>query len=229
MPTSVDQWTPQWAYAIGLLATDGCLGGGKTVIFTSKDLQLMETFRQCIGAQAPIARNGGAYRVQIGDIRFFRWLQSIGVGERKSLTLGALAVPRNLLVHTVRGLLDGDGSIYTGITIPNRSSYPLHQYQRLQVRFHSASSKHIEWLRRTIKHLANLDGWVTTKKKVVDGREYHPLWLLRYSKHESRVLLTWLYSDETAPRLERKWLKWVDFRDNGKPTRAYREKPSLRT
>lgn len=190
--------------------------------FTSKDRDLVETFRSCIGAEAPIGRNQDAYRVQVGDIRFYRWLESIGVTPRKSLTLGALAVPARFMLDTVRGLMDGDGSVYVGMTVPNRSRYPGHTYQRLRVKFHSASSGHIEWLRGEIRAILALKGWVTAQMRPGGAL----LFVLRYSKHESITLLEKLYEDPTAPRLERKWLQWVEFRDHGKPTRKWTNRRS---
>ena len=57
-------------------------------------------------------RTGGiVYRTQIGDAAFCRWLATIGIGPRKSLTIGALRVPDKYLLVVARGLLDGDGSI----------------------------------------------------------------------------------------------------------------------
>lgn len=219
------EWTPEFAYAIGLLATDGCLGGRKAVILTSKDRDLLETFKRCIAAEAPIGRNRHAYRVQVMDVRFYRWLEWIGVTPRKSLTLGALSVPDAFVLHTVRGLLDGDGSIYTGLTIPNRKRYPHHSYQRLWVRFHSASLAHIEWLRALLERSLGIRGFVTFKRP---RTERHAIvWILRYAKHESMRLLDALYADPAAPCLERKWKSWVDFRDHGKPTRTWTRRSSV--
>ena len=215
------EWSPEWAYAIGLVATDGCLAGGKFVAFTSKDLDLVETFKRCVGAQAPTGRNGNAYRVQICDVRLFRWLMSLGLTPRKSLTLGALNVPRELIADTVRGLLDGDGSVITTLTIPNRKRYPGHVYQRLLVQFLSGGARHIDWLRATLNEELGLQGWVQTRRREATTREYAPLYLLRYSKHEAMRLLQWLYASESAPRLARKYAKWIDFRDNGLPTRGW--------
>jgi len=182
---------------------------------------LIEVFKSCIGAQAPIGRNGSAYRVQVTDVRFHRWLESIGITPRKSLTLGALVVPSGLLVHAIRGLLDGDGSIYTGFTVPNRRRYPDHVYQRLNVRFHSASLKHIQWLRVVVEKERGLQGWVTVQRKKSLGDRHAPMHVLRYSKHESMRLLEWLYANPMSPRLDRKWRKWIAFREAGKPTRTW--------
>ena len=219
-PQSDEEWTPRFAYAVGLLATDGGLTGRKTVALVSKDKALVRTFLACIGATNPIGRNAKAFRVQIHDVAFYRWLESIGVTARKSLTLGPLSVPRVVFLDMVRGLFDGDGSIYTGKTVPNRRRYPGHVYQRLIVRFHSASEQHIQWLRAQIAAILGLSGWTTVQRKELDGRDSF-LFVLRYSKHESSVLLPALYSDARSPRLRRKWRKWVAFRDHGMPTRTW--------
>lgn len=100
---------------MGLVATDGCLTG-RAVTFTNTDRQLVETFIQCVGQTVKIGvqfkpRRQPAYRAQLGNRTFFDWLISIGVTPRKSLTIGAIAVPDEFFLAVVRGLLDGDGSV----------------------------------------------------------------------------------------------------------------------
>lgn len=92
-------WTPTLAYAIGLMATDGCVVDGDHVSFPSADRELVELFAMCLGKRNQISpfrtRTGGiAYRVQFGDVAFCRWLAAIGITGRKSLTIGALDVPK---------------------------------------------------------------------------------------------------------------------------------------
>ena len=137
------------------------------------------------------------------------------------MTLGELAVPHELLAHTVRGLLDGDGSVVVTLTTPNRKRYPEHNYQRLRVNFLSGGEAHIAWLREILRSELAISGWVTARQKRDLTHEYAPLFLLRYSKHESIKLLTWLYASADAPRLQRKYAKWIEFRDNGLPTRGW--------
>src|SRR5438445_346368 len=109
-------WTHTLAYAIGLMATDGCVADGDHVSFPSADRELVELFAACLGKGNTISetrtRTGGTvFRLQFGDVAFCRWLATIGITGRKSLTIGALDVPDAYLVPLARGLLDGDGSI----------------------------------------------------------------------------------------------------------------------
>src|SRR4030088_2872463 len=86
-------WTPELAYAVGLLATDGNLSSsGRHVSVSSAERLVLETFLRCVGRRAKIGDVKGGYgdhglRVQIGDVGLYRWLQSIGLTPRKSLTL----------------------------------------------------------------------------------------------------------------------------------------------
>lgn len=197
--------------------TDGCLSSNKkTVTQVSKDRDLLETFKRCVGSDAPIRWNQHAFRVQVCDVAFYRWLESIGLMRRKSLVVGPIAVPDNVFAHFVRGLLDGDGSILFSIVIPNPRRYPLHSYPRLRVQFLSASRDHIEWLTSRIKDLYGLEGWTTTRYQA----QRAPLHILRFSKHEAIQLLSRLYADPTAPRLERKWGVWNAFL-SARPTRMW--------
>lgn len=163
-----------------------------------------------------------AFRVQVVDVGFYCWLEWIGLTPRKSLTLGPLAIPDHVFLDFTRGLLDGDGSIKTDIVVPNPQRYPNHRYQRLCVQFHSASERHVVWLRSELRRLLGLRGWVGVRTR---GR-YSPFYTLRYSKHESITLLTELYRDTAAPRLERKWAKWNDFCLNGMRTRMWSRRRS---
>lgn len=217
-PANDEAWTPELAYAVGLIATDGCLSSDrKTVVQVSKDRDLIETFRRCIGSQAKISWNRNAYRVHMCDVGLYRWLQTIGLSQRKSLTLGPVRVPDAVFLHFVRGLLDGDGSILVSMVVPNPRAYPHHRYQRLRVQFLSASERHATWLRAELRRLLGLEGWLDVRVKP----GVHLQYVIRYSKHESIALLTALYADPLAPRLERKWARWNDFFTKGKPTRLW--------
>lgn len=207
------EWTPNIAYAVGLIATDGCLlGTGRHIAFTSKDLDLIDTFLLCVGKRtrphSVRSRLGSAYRVQFSDVLLYRWLQAIGLSRRKSLTLGGIDVPEGLLGDVVRGLLDGDGSILHFWYRGSGKASPHHVYERLLTKFNSASRDHVEWLRNRLTARLGIRGCVT-QARMKSGNFY---FTLAYAKRESCVLLSHLYADPAAPRLERKWRIWDDYR-----------------
>jgi hypothetical protein len=207
------EWTPTLAYAVGLLATDGCQTDGRHLAFPSADRELVEILLRSLRKTNKIAtvatRTGGVvYRTQIGDVLLCRWLLGVGVTPRKSLTLGALVVPDSLILECARGLLDGDGSIANFTTRPTRKKYPSYYYERLYVEFNSASRAHLDWLRLKLEPFAQHRGWLIVTPATEDRHEYCSL---RYGKAASLRLLPQLYRDPSVPRLERKYRKWQSY------------------
>lgn len=207
-------WTPELAYAVGLTATDGCLITGKTTIdFTSNDRELVECFLSCIGRPSSycsrvVAKDGQKFRAQIGDVRLYRWFQSLGLTPRKSLTIGALAIPDEHFAHFTRGVLDGDGSIDCFVHSPIRKIDENYRYLRLGVRFHSASRAFVLWLSQRLLALRGVRGALHVEP---NKDPYGPLFVLKYGKYASIDLLTWLYRDSVARRLQRKFAIWNGY------------------
>ena len=82
-------WSPTIAYVVGLIATDGNLSSdGRHLSIPSKDLDLLESLRACLGLTNSIGRHSNArghiHRLQWGDRLFYDWLQSIGLTPAKS-------------------------------------------------------------------------------------------------------------------------------------------------
>ena len=203
-------WTPMLAYAVGLIATDGNLSpNGKTTNVVSGDVDLLESFKRCIPRAGRIGRHGpNCWHVTVSSVDFYRWLQSIGLTPAKSLTLGGIDVPDAVFTDLVRGLMDGDGSLQSYVHHPggNVRRYPTYRYERLIVRFHSASPTHLRWLRDRLRRLLSIDGAIL-KVKLKRDRKNH-MYELRYGKHASLTLLPLMYADPDAPRLDRKWKIW---------------------
>ncbi len=207
-------WTDDLAYAVGLIATDGCLSrDGRDVIFVSRDEALVESFIRCAGhprariTSWPSSAGTPIYRVQLSDVRFYQWLISLGLHPAKSLTLGALAIPSEHFTGFVRGLLDGDGTIYVLRHRPTRKAQPGYWYERLWTYFTSASRAHIDWLRGEVTRLYGLRGYIETTRR--QGR--HAFYRLKFGNRESLKLLSILYADPTAPALQRKRDIWLAY------------------
>jgi hypothetical protein len=212
-PLASIEWTPTLAYAVGLLATDGCQTDGRHLAFPSADRELVEILLRCLGKTNKIAiertRTGGVvYRTQIGDVRFCRWLLAVGVTPRKSLTLGPLNVPDDLVLECARGLMDGDGDITNFTHAATKKAYPNYRYERIVLGFNSASRAHLEWLRAKLEPYAKAPGWLGIKAATAERHEYVKL---RYGKRDGLRLLALLYRDPTVPRLERKYRIWQSY------------------
>jgi hypothetical protein len=207
------------------MATDGSLAKtGRHISFVSKDHDQIQTFLRCVDRLgATIRHDGTAFRVYFGDVELYDWLRAIGLTPRKSLTLAGLAVPAAFFFDVVRGLLDGDGSIFHYVHEPNRADYPNYRYRRLCVRFYSASEAHVKWLQARIRTTLGARGALIRQPPAPKN----DLFALQYAKHASTVLLTKLYEDPMSPRLLRKWLIWEDFRSQPITTRPYQRRKPL--
>ena len=153
------KWSSQFAYAIGLLTTDGNLSkDGRHLNMTSKDEEQIINFKNCLDLQNKIGRKGSGttmgkkyFVLQFGDVNFYEFLVSIGLKPAKSKTLGRLDIPREYFWDFLRGCVDGDGSIGT-------FKHPESIYPQLRVRIYSASPKFLEWIKTEIMINSDLKG-----------------------------------------------------------------------
>jgi hypothetical protein len=202
------------AYVVGLTATDGCLYTGfRKINFKSMDRQLVDTYRSLLGRsnrikEQPTRTGGMTYFLDFADTRLYGWFESIGLSPRKSLTLGAIDVPDQFLGPLLRGLLDGDGTIYNLTHAPTRTTYPAYQYERLWTYFSSASRPHLEWVQGRVAARYNLQGRIEQQPRR-EGR--HDFFRLKYGNRESIELLRALYPTPDVPKLERKWKIWNGY------------------
>src|SRR3989338_8444847 len=177
-----EKWSANLAYAIGLIATDGCMASKVTLIdLTSKDREQLENFCKCVDVDFRITEkkgsNGKTYlRIQFKSVLFYRFLLSIGLTPAKSKTLGELKVPDEYFFDFLRGVFDGDGSFYSYWDPRWRSSFMFY------ISITSASPVFIEWLRRKLSLLLGVGGHVS-----MDGRRITKQ--LKYAKRESLIIL----------------------------------------
>ncbi len=196
-------WSSKIAYAVGLMASDGCLSpDGRHLNLTSKDSEQIENIRECLGLSAKISTKRGSnidkgicYQIQWSDVTLYKFLLDVGLTPRKSLTLGALNVPDQYFFDFLRGSFDGDGSFYSYFDLRWKNSFMFY------LSFTSASNLHIKWLQETISRLTGAKGHITIvgKKTVMSN--------LRYAKKESTIVLSRMYPESTLMFLNRKRLK----------------------
>jgi hypothetical protein len=198
-------WSPELAYAVGIIATDGNLSSdGRHLAVSSQDVDLLETVRRCLSLTASITpcsgTQGRCRHIQWSDRTFYDWLLTVGLMPAKSLRLGPLAVPDDFFRDFVRGCIDGDGSIVTYLDRFNTPKNPNYVYDRLYVSIVSASPRFLRWLQLSVFRLRGLTGDLTVRR----SPKHHDLWRLRYAKRESFRLLQWMYYAPDIPALRRK-------------------------
>jgi hypothetical protein len=180
------------------LTTDGNLSNDRRHIdFTSKDKEQISNFMGCLKIRNKIGiKTSGysgkkAFRIQFGDINFYRFLLDIGLTPRKSKTLKAIKIPKEYFFDFLRGHFDGDGTFYSYWDSRWLSSFMFYTV------FISASKLHIGWLQSQLYHLLGIHGH-TTKSNQKTTYQLH------YAKKESLKLLPKLYYDGSAVCLSRK-------------------------
>ena len=190
------KWSPNIAYAVGLITTDGSLSSDKRhITFVSKDIGLIKTLKHCLCLNNRIKpkKSGFSkkmyYKIQFGDVKFYRWLLKIGLTPNKTKSIGELNLPKKYLPDFLRGHLDGDGCL----RVFQDPVY--HNSKRLYTVFYSASLKHLKWIQKQINRLLKINGWIESGNRV---------YRLTYAKLESKVLLPFLYYNKRIPFLKRK-------------------------
>lgn len=112
----LENWSPDLAYFVGLMLSDGNVRDTGAVGFVSLDRCSTEFVRDYIAPDSPIREE----RTKLGTIAF-RWtvwsrplvdrLGQLGIHPRKSLTVRMPPVPDDCVWDFLRGLLDGDGHV----------------------------------------------------------------------------------------------------------------------
>lgn len=196
------EWSPDFAYAIGLIATDGNLSkDGRHLNFTSKDYELVVIFKKCLNLDNKIGRKarGGSlekkyFMVQFGDRNFYDFLVNLGLKVAKSKILESLDIPSKYFADFFRGCIDGDGCITS-------HKHPESKYLQWRLKLSSASPKFLYWAKQQIKESYNVQGGFV--RHTPNNRAYE----LTYGKRDAEKILTIVYYPGVKYYLRRKFLK----------------------
>lgn len=195
-----ETWTANLAYAVGLIATDGCLANdGLLIDLSSKDEEQLLNFSKCLGVNFHIGKkqNGNGnqcLRIQFKNRFFYDFLLSIGLTPKKSLTMGKLTIPKKYFFDFLRGCFDGDGCFYSYWDPRWKSSHMFY------LEFVSASKKHIDWLREELQNQTSIVGHIAQ-----DGKK--STYQLKYGKKESLEIIKKMYYSPNVVFLSRKFDK----------------------
>jgi len=196
-----EKWSANLAYAIGLIATDGCLSSNRLLIdLTSKDKEQLLNFCKCVGVNFKIGnkwnkKGDECLRIQFKNRYFYDFLLSIGLTPRKSLTMGKLKIPNKHFYDFLRGSFDGDGSFYSYWDSRWRSSHMFY------LTFSSASRMHILWLQEEIYKSLVINGHISKSQR--KGSIYS----LRYAKKDAMEIIRKMYYNPNVVCLSRKRIK----------------------
>lgn len=189
------EWSPNFAYAIGLLVTDGSLSkNGRHICLVSKDEEQLQNFMRALGINVSVGKGTSASRVQFSDVLFYQFLQDIGLMPNKTKIIGEVKIPERYFFDFLRGSFDGDGCTYSYFDPRWKSSYMFY------TTFVSASRAHIIWLQRVLYERLGIKGHITG-----DGRKR--VLQLKYAKADSLKLLRKMYYSGEVLCLSRKRLK----------------------
>lgn len=177
-------------YIIGYIVTDGNLSpDGRHVCITSKDIGHLFKLRSALHLKSSIGRKASSssqekiYGVlQFSDVNFYRYLQQINIGPCKSLIQGKVLIDMNYFGDFIRGVIDGDGCIYSW---KHRSN----SHTQWSLRIVSASTIFIAWLKEIIDGKYKVRGRIYTRKD--KGR--NPIHLLKYGKIAGQIILNEIY------------------------------------
>jgi len=111
-------WSPEMAWALGLLFTDGHIRGNM-VQFTSVDIDLLEKVKTLFQSSRPVQKRTQGYdkskhiyAFAFSHPRIAEDLRKLGLHEKKSLDMVFPLIPEEYLRHFIRGCWDGDGSVF---------------------------------------------------------------------------------------------------------------------
>lgn len=194
------KWTPNFAYAIGLIVSDGSLSkDGRHIAFVSKDIDMVKTFLKCMKIESKIGQKTSGYQsrnkcyvVQIGDVLFYNLLLKIGLMPNKSKIIGKINIPDKYICDFLRGSFDGDGSFNSYWDPRWRSSHMFY------LNFSSASLIHINWIKSEIMKKMKVCGHISKSKRI--GSIYN----LRFAKKEALVIIGKMYYNSNILYLKRK-------------------------
>lgn len=158
-------WSSEMAYVLGLLITDGCVSSSGTVSLCINDKDLLEKVKEAMGSTHKITVS--KYQENLNCFRFAREkiivdLKKLGVVPRKSLIVKFPMIPQDYLPDFIRGIFDGDGSVY----FDNRSLK-----SPVRSKFVSGSADFMIDLEKNLE-LLGLPGRIIYKQKTKNGWSY---------------------------------------------------------
>lgn len=200
--------TPEKAYWLGYIAADGCVHRhGWKVSIISKDADILPKFQKAIGATSPVRyreifdkrtnKTYSSHSIQICSKQFADFVRSQGIdGDKSSNFKFPTHLDKNLWVHFIRGMFDGDGGLMIRFDAKNTL------YKTTKINIVSTLDGAI-FLRDFTK---NELGFTVQKLRSVPEQGIHYFEMTK----DSIKFLEWIYScSKDHMRLNRKYEKYL--------------------
>ena len=174
-------------YLVGLIATDGCLSSdGRHIDITSKDYIFLDEIKREVGITNSIgikynAQKQKSFHIQLANRNLYDFLLSIGLTQKKSLTLGELKVPDKFFSDFLRGVIDGDGCIRKWL-------HPSNKNEQWSLRIYSGSKEFINWLNSATEQLLKVSGKM--------HKNTSNTWVLKYGKMAAQEIAEQCYYED---------------------------------
>lgn len=113
-----DTWSEETAYTLGFFIADGCLEPNLNRISFSQrteDVDVLYKIREAMDCHNPLCfkKTRNEVGLYIHNKYLVDRLSGLGFDNKKTLTASIPSIPEEFMPHLIRGILDGDGSIYT--------------------------------------------------------------------------------------------------------------------
>ena len=200
-------WSKEMAYILGLILTDGNIGtDDDRISITMKDVELLEKVKKKLESNHPIKylKAYGTYQFGFAREKMSDRLHELGITKNKSLIVKFPEVPDEFLSHFIRGVFDGDGSVF----FEPRNKSPL------RVSFTSGSKAFMTILEGKLHLHAGL-----SKRNIYERLQKRMSYYIRYSHKDSLKFFDYIYADaDESMWLERKHRKFLEGMCSGSVT-----------
>ena len=205
------EWSHNFAYAIGLITSDGSVHkDGRHIHFSSKEPELIKNFKTALNIKSKTtlhARGGEKEKrylyISFSNKAFHKYLRTIGIMPNKSGSIRSVAVPQQYFPDFLRGIFDGDGTFYSyrDVRWPNSFGF--------KTAIASASIPFVHWLKDTLAKFYGVKGYIHKGAGVYN---------LEYTKGDSRKVFAVMYHSPNVLFFSKKYNK---IRDAFKEDKTY--------
>lgn len=184
-------------YICGLITSDGNISENKITISLCDEELIKRIYpifsdiskRKIYTYRPPNPNHSTSYSIINTNSHFLEFLNHIGIFERKSKNIKKIEIPKEFESHFIRGVFDGDGSVYIS-SIHKNTKY-------LGVSITSASNIFLEQIREILKS-NNIDS------NIIKDCRKSCYYLKIYKKDHIKLFFNYIYKDSTI-YLQRKY------------------------